>query len=50
LLNPKLRKAIIDIKKRNEQIIDDFSQDKLISTGYDAHAKEESRNLLTNLV
>ena len=44
--NPKLRNIIIDIKKRNEQTIDDITIDKLISADYDSSAKEKSMRVI----
>ena len=44
--NPKLRNTIIDIKKRNEQTIDDITIDKLISADHDLSAKEKSMNVI----
>jgi len=41
--NPKLRNTIIEIKKRNEQIIDTVSKDEVIFAGFDAQAKEKAR-------
>ncbi len=40
---PKLRNTIIDIKTRNEQIIDKISKDKIILAGFDDKAKETAR-------
>ena len=44
--NPKLRNTIIDIKKRNEQTIDEITLDKLISADYDLNAKEKSTRVI----
>ena len=44
--NPKLRNTIIDIKKRNEQVIDIITTDTLISSGYDESAKEKSKTII----
>jgi len=41
-----LRNTIIDIKKRNEQTIDDITIDKLISADHDLSAKEKSMNVI----
>lgn len=43
---PKLRNIIIDIKKRNEQIIDTVSKDTIIFAGYDEQAKEKARTIV----
>lgn len=39
---PKVRNTIIDIKRRNEQVIDTVSIDEVISAGFDAAAKEKA--------
>lgn len=44
--NPKIRNTIIDIKKKNEQTIDDITIDKLISADYDITAKEKSMKVI----
>ena len=33
--SPKLRELLSETKKKNEQVIDDISQDKLLDSGYD---------------
>ena len=38
----KLRQTILDVKKRNEMVIDSLSIDKLIDAGFDEEAKEAS--------
>ncbi|MCG2728413.1 MAG: restriction endonuclease subunit R, partial [Candidatus Methanoperedenaceae archaeon] len=43
---PKLRNAIIDIKKRNEQIIDTVSKDTVIFSGFDEQAKIKARTIV----
>ena len=43
---PKLRNAIIDIKKRNEQIIDTVSKDNVIFSGFDEQAKIKARSIV----
>jgi type I restriction enzyme R subunit len=40
--NPKFRNALIDIKKRNEQIIDELSKDRVLFAGGDARATERA--------
>lgn len=42
--NPKLRNTLIEIKKRNEQIIDAVSKDNLISSGFDPKAAEKAQS------
>ncbi len=44
--NPVLRNVIIDIKRRNEQIIDNVSKDKATFAGFDAQAKENARTII----
>ena len=41
--NAKLRNLIIDIKKRNEQIIDTVSKDQVILSGFGEQAKERAK-------
>lgn len=48
LINPKLRNTIIDIKRRNEQTIDEISIDRVQYVGPDAHAKERSKTIIEN--
>ncbi len=43
---PKVRDVLEDIKKKNEQIIDEISQDKLIDTGYDEQAKARAMQIV----
>ena len=40
--NPKFRNALIDIKKRNEQIIDELSKDSVLFAGGDSGATERA--------
>ena len=42
----KLRKTILYVKKRNEQIIDRISIDKLVETGFIKEAKEHSQKVV----
>lgn len=44
--DPELRNTIIEIKKRNEQIIDTVSKDKVVFTGFDEQAKEKARTIV----
>jgi len=41
--NPKLRDLLIDLKRKNEQIIDTVSKDSLIFAGFDPQAKEKAQ-------
>jgi type I restriction enzyme R subunit len=42
--NPKLRNTLIEIKRRNEQIIDAVSKDNVISAGFDPRATEKAHS------
>lgn len=42
----ELRNTIIDIKRRNEQIIDTVSKDSVILAGFDDKAKEKARTIV----
>jgi type I restriction enzyme R subunit len=44
--NPKVRNTLIEIKRRNEQIIDTVSKDTVISVGFDEKAKEKARTIV----
>ncbi len=44
--SPELRNTIIEIKRRNEQIIDNVSKDIANFAGFDAHAKEKARTVV----
>ena len=44
--NPKLRETLIEIKRRNEQIIDTVSQDAVILAGFDDAAREKARTII----
>ena len=44
----KLRKTIIDVKKRNEMIIDSLSIDKLIHAGFNEEALKQSEKVVEN--
>ena len=44
--DPKFRNKIIDIKKKNEQIIDTVSEDTVTFAGYDEHAREKAQELV----
>jgi type I restriction enzyme R subunit len=45
---PKLRELIIAIKSSLEQIIDEITQDELLSAGFDAAAKLKAQSLLAD--
>jgi type I restriction enzyme R subunit len=44
--NPYLRNTLIDIKKRNEQIIDIVSKDVVTFAGYDSAAEEKAKTIV----
>ena len=46
--DPGLRNTIINVKKRNEQVIDDVSQDTVIFAGFGEQAKEKAQNVVNN--
>ncbi len=43
---PELRNLLIEIKKRNEQIIDTISKDRVILAGFDDQAKERAKGII----
>jgi type I restriction enzyme R subunit len=44
--NPNFRNTVIDIKRRNEQIIDTVSKDSVILSGFDDKAKEKAHTII----
>lgn len=46
LYDPKLRKLLIDLKQKNEQIIDNVSQDQVIEAGFSADALERAKGIV----
>ena len=44
--NPKLRNTIIDIKRKNEQVIDKLSQDEILYAGGSVESKEKAQALV----
>jgi len=44
--NPKLRETLVAIKTRNEQVIDNVSQDSVLFVGFDEAAKEKARTVI----
>lgn len=44
--NPSLRETIIEIRKRNEQVIDRVSEDRVIFSGFDEKAKEKAKSTI----
>lgn len=41
--NPKLRELLIDVKSQTEQVIDEVTQDELLSAGFSEDAKEKAK-------
>jgi type I restriction enzyme R subunit len=46
LYDPALRNLLIDLKKRDEQTIDNVSQDKVIEAGFNADALERAKGVV----
>jgi len=46
--NPKLRQLLCDIKKKNEQTIDNVSMDEVTFAGFDENAKEKAQTIIGN--
>ena len=46
LYDPALRNLLIDLKKRDEQTIDNVSQDKVIEAGFSADALERAKGIV----
>jgi type I restriction enzyme R subunit len=46
--NAKLRKTILDVKKKSEMVIDSLSIDKLVEAGFDKEAEEASKKTIQN--
>lgn len=44
--DPNLRYTIIEIKQRNEQVIDEAGKDNLLAAGWDAKAKEKAQTVI----
>lgn len=44
--NPKVRDTLIEIKRKNEQIIDTVSKDTVVFVGFDEKAKEKAQTLV----
>jgi type I restriction enzyme R subunit len=44
--DPKVRNTLIEIKRKNEQIIDTVSTDAVISAGFDEFAKEKAKSVV----
>ncbi|MBA3006667.1 MAG: DEAD/DEAH box helicase family protein [Proteobacteria bacterium] len=46
LHNPQLRNFLVEIKKKNEQVIDNISEDQLISAEFSAEALEKVKSMV----
>ena len=46
LHNPDLRNLLVEIKRKNEQTIDNVSQDEVIEAGFSADALDRAKNLV----
>ena len=46
--NPTFRNTLIDIKRRNEQVIDTVSQDTVLEAGYSEKSKEKARSIVSS--
>jgi len=44
--NPQLRELIVNLKRANEQVIDDVTQDQVLEAGFSEAAKERARKLV----
>ncbi|MBT6341210.1 MAG: DEAD/DEAH box helicase family protein [Desulfobacula sp.] len=48
LYNPDLRHLLLEIKKKNEQVIDNVSSDTVIEAGFSKEALEKAKGLVTS--
>jgi type I restriction enzyme R subunit len=46
LFDPKLRELILTLKKQNEQIIDDVTQDQVLEAGFSEAARERAQRIV----
>ncbi|NPA92848.1 MAG: DEAD/DEAH box helicase family protein [Chloroflexi bacterium] len=46
--NPDLRHALLDLRRKHEQIIDDISQDDVLEAGFDPQATERARETVAS--
>ncbi len=46
--NPALRKALVEVQTRDEQVIDTVSKDSVIASGWDTQARESARQAVTS--
>jgi type I restriction enzyme R subunit len=48
LFDPALRNLILELKKQNEQVIDEVTQDQLIEAGFSEAARERAKGIVTS--
>ena len=48
LCDPALRNLILELKKQNEQVIDEVTQDQLIEAGFSEAARERAKGIVTS--
>jgi type I restriction enzyme R subunit len=48
LFDPTLRNLILELKKQNEQVIDEVTQDQLIEAGFSEAARERAKGIVTS--
>ncbi|MCE2723607.1 MAG: type I restriction-modification enzyme R subunit C-terminal domain-containing protein [Burkholderiales bacterium] len=48
LFDPTLRNLILELKKQNEQVIDEATQDQLIEAGFSEAARERAKGIVTS--
>ncbi len=46
--DPKLRELILTLKQKNEQIIDNVTEDEVLEVGFSEAARERARSVVTN--
>ncbi|MCA3035051.1 MAG: DEAD/DEAH box helicase family protein, partial [Rhodocyclaceae bacterium] len=48
LFDPALRNLVLELKKQNEQVIDEVTQDQLIEAGFSEAARERAKGIVTS--
>ena len=48
LFDPALRNLILELKKQNEQVIDEVTQDQLLEAGFSEAARERAKGIVTS--
>ncbi|MCA2998432.1 MAG: DEAD/DEAH box helicase family protein [Rhodocyclaceae bacterium] len=48
LFDPTLRNLILELKKQNEQVIDEVTQDQLLEAGFSEAARERAKGIVTS--